>query len=446
MGWDHARNSIVKGGAKINGQRVAPRETEMAFLGLDAMFYGTKLKGAELAEAVLDHIQAKRLSLVENFARFDPNVKAPTKAEILDEIDDDTLGFMMGVAEFSMGFEEGRIVASELDGADEFHTGLFVHLNKQEVSDDPVKRYDMPRRTYNLYRGLNLPGQRELIATDVIGNLLGKAARIILNENRNLVMRKISAANMRDYWEQSRTTEAAGLARGPGDIRLPGEDVPLFEAVIGLPEGVPGSDYRAPGSHIGGKAKGTLVTAHGEERIDDKGQRTVFVGQVQSYMAQQARADKEYPFVIVKKDKTETPWRYATELEAGQAIRNMGEGGRDLSVARAAAMDTPLLSTSEWTNVAVRSMLYRAAREGFQSISFPTAETSEIIQGNDSAAMHYETNVKGALEKLAKQLGGEMRLGSVAYADEGESEYKVAYDKFNRRYYLVTEAGRGPAA
>jgi hypothetical protein len=442
MGWDHARNSIVKGGAKINGQRVAPRETEMAFLGLDAMFYGTKLKGAELAEAVLDHIQAKRLSLVENFARFDPNVKAPTKAEILDEIDDDTLGFMMGVAEFSMGFEEGRIVASELDGADEFHTGLFVHLNKQEVSDDPVKRYDMPRRTYNLYRGLNLPGQRELIATDVIGNLLGKAARIILNENRNLVMRKISAANMRDYWEQSRTTEAAGLARGPGDIRLPGEDVPLFEAVIGLPEGVPGSDYRAPGSHIGGKAKGTLVTAHGEERIDDKGQRTVFVGQVQSDMAQQARADKEYPFVIVKKDKTETPWRYATELEAGQAIRNMGEGGRDLSVARAAAMDTPLLSTSEWTNVAVRSMLYRAAREGFQSISFPTAETSEIIQGNDSAAMHYETNVKGALEKLAKQLGGEMRLGSVAYADEGESEYKVAYDKFNRRYYLVTEAGR----
>ena len=435
MGWDHARNSIVKGGAKINGQRVAPREREMAFLGLDAMFYGTKLKGAELAEAVLDHIQAKRLLLVENFARFDPNVKAPTKAEILDEIDDDTLGFMMGVAELptDVAYEEGRIVASELDGADEFHTGLFVRANKQEVSDDPVKRYDMPRRTYNLYRGLNLPGKRELIATGVIGDLLGKAARIILNENRNLVMRKISAANMRDYWEQSRTTEGAGLTRGPGDIRLPGEDVPLFEAVIGLPEGVPGSDYQAPGSHIGGKAKGTLVTAHGEERIDDKGQRTVFVGQVQSDMAQQAREDKDdapHHLAVIKllSENPEAQWfgidaqgEYRPQMESDSQRDLISRGTLERGVADFSRVaDVPLLSTSEWTNVAVRSMLYRAAREGFQSISFPTAETSEIIQGNDSAAMHYETNVKGALEKLAKQLGGEVRLGAVKYdQDEG---------------------------
>lgn len=460
MGWDHARNSIVKGGAKINGQRVAPRETEMAFLGLDAMFYGTKLKGAELAEAVLDHIQAKRLLLVENFARFDPNVKAPTKAAILDEIDDDTLGFMMGVAEFSMGFEEGRIVASELDGADEFHTGLFVHLNKQEVSDDPVKRYDMPRRTYNLYRGLNIPGKRELIATGVIGDLLGKAARIILNENRSLVMRKISAANMRDYWEQSRTTEDAGLTRGPGDIRLPGEDVPLFEAVIGLPEGVPGSDYRAPSSHVGGKAKGTLVTAHGEERIDDKGQRTLFTGQVQSDMAQTAREEK----IAGRDELLRVKSLRVDEMHDGQLwlvnendtviagpfeSQADGEANLNLRIAQAEAnnqkFDAPLLSTSEWTNVAVRAMVYRAAREGFQSISFPTAETSEIIQGNDSAAMHYETNVKGALEKLAKQLGGEVRRGSVDYDTDQGGEYQH-YDVYGAngrkafRYYTLGAA------
>ena len=446
MGWQAARNSLAKG-----RDGVVPKKTEIEYLGLDAMFGDTKLKGAELKTLVLEHIAAKRLSLVENFARFDPNVKAPTKAAILDEIDDDTLGFMMGVAEFSMGFDEGRIVASELDGAEEFHTGLFVHLNKQEVSDDPVKRYDMPRRTYNLYRGLNLPGKRELVATGVIGDLLGKAARIILNENRSLVMRKISAANMRDYWEQSRTTEDAGLTRGPGDIRLPGEDVPLFEAVIGLPEGVPGSDYRAPVSHVGGKAKGTLVTAHGEERIDDKGQRTVFVGQVQSDMAQGARelkldqeANKRSLELVIERSgivDRETAAAYmkadgATDAGIAEfndadligfarqrwAVMNHSSYNyarheylreRDRNILE--ALDAPLLSTSEWTNVAVRSMLYRAAREGFQSISFPTAETSEIIQGNDSAAMHYETNVKGALEKIGKQLGGEVRKGDVRY-------------------------------
>lgn len=472
MGWDHARNSIVKGGAKINGQRVAPRETEMAFLGLDAMFYGTKLKGAELAEAVLDHIQAKRLLLVENFARFDPNVKAPTKDRILGEIDDDLLADMLGVSELSAGDGEGRIIAYQLDAANEFQTGLFVRLNKQEASDDPVKRYDMPIRSYNLYSGLNLPGKRELIATGVIGDLLGKAARIIANEHRPRVLRTIRLEEMQDYWRTSRNEENTGIVRGPGDIRLPGEDVPLFEAVIGLPEGVPGSDYQAPRSHVGGKAKGTLVTAHGEERIDDKGQRTVFVGQVQSDMAQQAREQKEIDrqnaAVIEKSDITDrkSALDYLYTLSMGytqEQVDAQYTGDPDAKViakARSAwanrnemfydggrwndglATDAPLLSTSEWTNVAVRSMLYRAAREGFQSISFPTAETSEIIQGNDDAAMHYETNVKGALEKLAKQLGGEVRLGSVAYAGEGESEYKVVYDKFSRRYLLVTEEGR----
>jgi hypothetical protein len=450
MGWDHARNSIVKGGAKINGQRVAPRETEIAYLGLDAMFYGTKLKGAELAEAVLAHIQAKRLLLVENFARFDPNAKAPSKSVMLDEMDDDTLANMLGVDFLSMGVDEGRVVASELDGADEFHTGLFVRVVKQEPSDDPVKRYDIPRRSYNLYRGLNLPGKRELIATGVQGDLVGKAARIIVNEKRNLVMRKITAERMADVRRDALIEGGGNMVRGAGDIRLPGEDVPLFEAVIGLPEGVPGSDYQAPRSHVGGKAKGTLVTAHGEERIDDKGQRTLFTGQVQSDMAQKVRGAKEivevyekvsmalskgledYPDasslyvsvngLIVKPERGSNDLlRQHSREVIQQMIRAQRDAIREAEARLEDVTDAPLLSTSEWTNVGVRAMVYRAARDGFASVSFPTSETSEIIQGNDTAAGHYDTNVKGALEKIAKQLGGEMRRGAVKYG-EGEPQ------------------------
>jgi len=464
LGWNAARNAIAKGRGGV-----PPRRTEMEYLGLDAMFGDAKMKGAALKEAVLEHIAAKRLSLVEIFTRFDPNVKAPTKAQILDEIDDDTLGNMLGVGEVSMGFEEGRIIASDLDGADEFHTGLFVRANKQEVSDDPVKRYDMPRRTYNLYRGLNIPGKRELVATGVIGDLLGKAARIILNENRSLVMRKISAETMRDYWEGSRTTESAGLVRGPGDIRLPGEDIPLFEAVIGLPKGVPGADYQAPISHVGGKAKGTLVTAHGEERVDDKGQRTIFVGQVQSDMAQQARelkveqeAQKRSLELVIERSgivdrATAAAWMKSTgATDAGVAQFNdadligfarqnwAGMNGYSYNYAqfsyinerdsnRLKALDAPLLTTSEWTNVAVRAMVYRAARQGFQSISFPTGKTSAIIQGNDEAVLHYETNVKGALEKIAKQFGGEVRRGEVVYDEFGDLKY-IVLDPLGRRY------------
>jgi DNA-directed RNA polymerase subunit K/omega len=442
LGWNAARNAIAKGRGGV-----PPRRTEIEYLGLDAMFGDTEMrpgnnfprKGAALKEAVLEHIAAKRLSLVEIFTRFDPNVKAPTKAEMLEQMDDDTLANMLGVSELPSGaVGEGRIIAFELDGANAFNTGLSLKLNKEQSSEYSSR--------YDLYRGLNIPGQRELIATDVLGNLLDKAARIILNENRNLVMRKITAETMREYWEGSRTTESAGLVRGPGDIRLPGEDVPLFEAVIGLPKGVPGADYQAPISHVGGKARGTLVTAHGEERVDDKGQRTVFVGQVQSDMAQQYREDKTRAGDINKATVEATAYGYEVISENGQVISdafgNPEMAEAELAYMKTSALNAPLVTTSEWTNVAVRAMVYRAARQGFQSISFPTGKTSAIIQGNDEAVMHYETNVKGALEKLAKQLGGEMRLGSVAYADEGESEYKVAYDKFNRRYYLVTEAGR----
>ncbi len=86
MGWQAARNALAKG-----RDGIAPRRTEIEYLGLDAMFGDTKLKGAELKAAVLEHIAAKRLSLKEDFVRFDPNVKPPTKGVMLDQLQDETL-------------------------------------------------------------------------------------------------------------------------------------------------------------------------------------------------------------------------------------------------------------------------------------------------------------------------------------------------------------------
>jgi len=537
LGWQAARNALAKG-----QDGIVPRKTEIEFLGLDGMFGGTKLRGEELKAAVLEHIAAKRLLLSENFARFDPNAKAPAKAVMLDQIDDDTLAFMLGVGEVSIGGDEGRVIASELDGANEFNTGLFVQINKQlsdTRADDAIKtrqealdymfslsmgypreqwdaevgaafefvsdervidqarnkwagRHNSERRRYyDLYRVMD-GGNRELVDTGVIGDLTGVAGRIIVNENRNLVLRKIGAETMQEYWRESRNEERTGIVRSAGDIRLPGEDVPLFESVIGLPEGVPGSDYQAPRSHVGGKAKGTLVTAHGEERVDDKGQRTLFTGQVQSDMAQQAREQKEidrqnapiieasgitdrksaldFLFTLSPGFKREE-WDAEFTDESDQRLidrarmkwadRNgMQYGGSGWS-GDALSTDAPLLSTSEWTNVAVRAMVYRAARDGFASVSFPTAETSEIIQGNDDAAQHYETNVKGALEKIGKQLGGAVRTGAVEYPADArfmvQDSQGAEYNTFgteraainaahnNRRFKDVVEVDGGKA-
>jgi len=410
MGWPAARSALAKGGAGI-----APRKTELQYLNLDAMFGDTKLRGQALKEAVEEHIAANRLSLVENFARFDPNnIPVPTKRVMLQELENNALAYAIGLQLRPMG--EGRVSIETNIG--EVNSNLYLQRTTEALARP--RYYDLIR----YYDG----GRREVIASGVERDLRGQIARLIVDENFIKAERKISAAALADEWRASFDNK---LVRGAGDIRLPGEDVPLFEAVIGIPEGVPGADYQAPISHVGGKAKGTLVTAHGEERIDDKGQRTIFVGQVQSDMAQGKREEKKDLEASAKalrvlennpnanlflytggqirvasaEDAADVP--YAATLLSRDQVKEMykTEGAR---------IETPLITTSEWTNVAVRAMIYRAAREGFESISFPTGETSAIIQGNDAAAQHYETNVKGALEKLAKQLGEEVRKGGVA--------------------------------
>jgi hypothetical protein len=432
MGWQAARNSLAKG-----HEGIVPRKTEIEYLGLDAMFGDTKLKGAALKDAVLEHIAAKRLSLVENFARFDPNnLKTPTKRVMLREMEGYALADAIGLYLRPMG--EGRVSIETDIGEDK--SNLYLQRTTEALSRPSY--YDLIR----YYDG----GKREVLANGVEGDLRGKIARLIVDENFAKAERNISAEALKNEWLANGENK---LVRGPGDIRLPGEDVPLFEMVIALPPGVHGSDYRAPVSHVGGKAKGTLVTAHGEERIDDKGQRTVFVGQVQSDMAQEAREEKVSAQEAIKTMRVyEYNGAYWVSIGGGVSpngpYNSMEEAEARLAQLKevyAVELNAPLLSTSEWTNVAVRAMIYRAAREGFQSISFPTAETSEIIQGNDSAAMHYETNVKGALEKLAKQLGGEVRRGSVDYDTDQGGEYQH-YDVYGSngrkvfRYYTLGAA------
>lgn len=380
MGWQAARNSLAKG-----RDGIVPKRSEIEWLLLDPVFAGTLLKGDKLKQAVLEHIEAQRLSLVENFVRGDP--KESFTAELT------TSG-----------------------------------------------------RSWNIY--------------DASGNLQGIVKKIAGETASDVISRAVGVGL------EVQPRGLGNLVRGPGDIRLPGEDVPLFEMVIALPPGAPGSDYQAPRSHVGGKMQGTLVTAHGEERIDDKGQRTVFVGQVQSDMAQEMRGAKDLlerneralQQVIAESGivdrETALAWmrshgaaaenrmeEYSDEQLIGIARQNWAGRngvdygyGRQVSGALQAMIDAPLNSTSEWTNVAVRAMIYRAAREGFQSISFPTAETSELIQGNDSAAQHYETNVKGALEKIGKQLGGEVRRGGVAEGSPRERDlYRVIGPNGNYR-------------
>jgi DNA-directed RNA polymerase subunit K/omega len=438
LGWNAARNAIAKGRGGV-----PPRRTEMEYLGLDAMFGDTKIrpgdnfprKGPALKEAVLEHIAAKRLSLVEIFTRFDPtDKKIPSKRAMLEAMSPQALSSLINVDFQNSGNGRGEIVS-------DLGNPLYLYIQRKGEPLASPTYYDLMQPQAG--------GEAKVIATGTTGDLDPIVGKMIFDANPERAARRIDKDVLAEAYREG---YASNLVRGPGDIRLPGEGVPLFEAVIGFPKGVPGADYQAPISHVGGKAKGTLVTAHGEERIDDKGQRTIFVGQVQSDMAQQVRelrvwqdeqkrsleliiqrsgiVDRETAAAFMKADGATdagiAEFSDADLIGFARQRWSIINGGyrynygnlRRLDNNPSQTLDAPLLSTSEWTNVAVRAMIYRAARGGFQSISFPTGETSEIIQGNNYAAQHYETNVKGALEKIGKQLGGEVRKGDVRYQDD----------------------------
>jgi hypothetical protein len=142
-----------------------------------------------------------------------------------------------------------------------------------------------------------------------------------------------------------------------------------------LPRNVPGAE--TAGAHTG--VKGELMHALWAMRIDDADGDTFFVRQLQSDLAQRLRD------------------------------RRMTVSGET---------SPPLTDdTKQWTNAAVRALTRKAVKEAADSISFPTGETSAAIQGNDKASGYYDTFVREALERVAKALGGRVRVGSVAARD-----------------------------
>jgi hypothetical protein len=209
-------------------------------------------------------------------------------------------------------------------------------------------------------------------------------------------------------------------------------DIVRREFVAILPDGVVGGDY--VGVHTG--EIGEFFNILAAERTDDQGGRSLFTRQLQSDLAQEIRREKDQQNEIASAaiealkqhpdaqhfDMRDTgvplvwvpttPERDNLDMQTRAQLEEMATEGRQDAL-------PPLTArTSQWTGAGVRAMVLKAAREGFDSVSFPTGVTSTLIQGNDKAAAHYDTNVRGALEKVARALGGEVRVGGVQYDNE----------------------------
>jgi hypothetical protein len=181
-------------------------------------------------------------------------------------------------------------------------------------------------------------------------------------------------------------------------------DIVRREFILTLPENVVGGEY--VGAHT--NVKGDLINILASERFDDRGGKTLFVRQLQSDLAQRERN--------------------SIKVQAQQ-------GGKVPPLTK---------KTSQWTAAGVQTMLVRAAKEGFDSISFPTQSTSEIIQGNADAASFYETNVKSALEKAARAHNGKVRKGSVGYeleTDVDEGGWGIQFDDDTNSWMAINEDG-----
>jgi hypothetical protein len=153
-------------------------------------------------------------------------------------------------------------------------------------------------------------------------------------------------------------------------------DIERGESSFILPSNVSGAETF--GAHT--NVMGELMHALWSFRTDDADGHTFFVRQLQGDLPQQLRSG-----------------------------RIKVEGG------------TPPLTqdTKQWTNAGVRALTIKAANEGVDSISFPTGKTSADIQGNDKASQYYDTFVREALDRVAKALGGRVRVGGVGVKREG---------------------------
>jgi len=68
LGWKAARDAILKG-----ADGVTPKRAEFDYVGLSELLDGTKARGEQLKQAVIEHIAANKLELIERFNRYDPS-------------------------------------------------------------------------------------------------------------------------------------------------------------------------------------------------------------------------------------------------------------------------------------------------------------------------------------------------------------------------------------
>ena len=110
-----------------------------------------------------------------------------------------------------------------------------------------------------------------------------------------------------------------------------------------------------------------------------------------------------------------------------ESIANLYGATADVQL-RATPSPLPLVdSTTLWTNAAIRSLAVKAAEEGYQALAIPTAATSQEIQGNAKAAQHYETNVLGALQRLAARYGVEVVSETIESENGTHTVYSLPF-------------------
>lgn len=420
---------------------------EIAFLGLREEFAGKKsVTKAEIEE----FIRAHRLVLNEAFNRFDPKAEIAPEARVYFEPTAGPNGrwaLSQGVSTRYFDTEaEARAAAPE---AARIARDAGVGATRQDANAAGIRRGP---------GDLRLPGDEPVFELRLKIPEFGSddAARreAIAGELQTMMAADPTAA---EYLLSSpEGGQADTILR-----KFPAAQ-PLLDELRGMESRrMPGSDFDSHWSRPPSNDKGVLVSVRGEERLDDQGKRTLFGGEVQSDLAQQLRSEKDRletelrPLrdAMLQRDRPlkesvrveptlpnpgpnyDGPWTvYGPD---GSVIMKVGrispnpDTVRDWALAQKygdidainsqianveAQLKAPLTSkTSAWTGAAVRAMIYRAARDGFDSVSFPTGETSKLIQGNGSAAEHYDTNVVGALRKVAHAMGGEVRDGSVEY-------------------------------
>lgn len=425
MGWPAARNAIMKGRGTSR-----PTFEEMDRLGVDDAVAELQagraepLRGAELKAAVTQIIAANRIMMGRVDAVFDPAKRRATlrkmnKAQLWEALTPYDKSHI--ARNFIISSREGNATTYRMQTSKE-EVSVFVvrdadltlgysgegpRLNSVDVV---VKQRDISTQkltehstiTVNV-RGTISQGEDAAKSWYLQSAIKDHLGAIFLDLAPEMVRNRVTREEMLDYV----ATNAFGNS-GSVDPRMDPGDYDLDEAAKSgetrmlLPENL--RDALTGSTHSG--EEGEAINLLWSVRKDDTGKRGLFLRQLQSDEAQQARQEKTEA-IKGRDDEIKRLMEYN-----GYSLKEAEADYEDWIASFDRAM--PVLNkTSIWVTAGVRALVFEAAKQNLASVSIPTAATSTTIQGNSKAAQHYETNVRGALEKVARQLGGSVREGTV---------------------------------